>query len=74
VIQKEDNYIYLYDEMTMEIIGKSKFPFADTLKVFTFMDNFNTFCAFVEGKAFVFFNLELDGVINHRRIPLMKGN
>jgi hypothetical protein len=27
VIQKEDNFIYLYDEMTMDFVGKSKVPF-----------------------------------------------
>jgi hypothetical protein len=27
VLQKEDNFIYLYDEMTMDVVGKSKIPF-----------------------------------------------
>ncbi len=50
VIQKEDNYIYLYDEMTMEIVGRSKVPFSETFKTFMFTDNFNLFCTYIETK------------------------
>ena len=74
VIQKEDNFIYLYDEMTMEYIGKSKVPFNDTFRNFTFTDNFNIFCTYIEGKPtsplhsqIIVFNLNPEGVISHQR-------
>jgi len=78
VIQKEDNYIYLYDEMTMEIIGKTKVPFSESFKTFTFTDNFNMFCTYIEGKnnsqqqqsQVIVFTLEPDGVISHYRYML----
>ena len=50
VIQKIDNYIYLYDQMTLDYIGKTKVPLTQNFKTFTFTDNFNIFCAYVEGK------------------------
>lgn len=46
-IQRTDNYIYLYDEMTMETVGRTRVPFNEQFKTFTFTDNFNVFCAYV---------------------------
>lgn len=72
VIHKEDGFIYLYDEMTMEFVGKTKSAFAETFKVFTFTDNFNCFIAYLEGKhpqqsQILVFALEPDGTINYHR-------
>ena len=50
VLQRMDNYIYLYDEMTMENIGRTKVPILDNFKNIIFTDNFNIFCAYIEGK------------------------
>lgn len=79
VIQKEDNHIYLYDEMTMEIIGKTKVAFNETFKTFTFTDNFNMFCTYIECRInppqqpqIIVFTLEADGVISHYRHMLTR--
>jgi hypothetical protein len=78
-IQKTDNYIYLYDEMTLEIVGRTKVPFNEVFKAFTFTDNFNIFCAYVEAKAnpqqqpqIIVFGLTPEGVISHQRHTLLR--
>jgi hypothetical protein len=79
VLQKEDNYIYLYDELTMDIVGKSKVSFNENFKMLAFTDNFNGFCTYIEAKPqqnqqaqIITFNLEQDGSIVHHRNPLTK--
>jgi len=81
VIQKTDNHIYLYDEKTIEYIGKTKLPFHENFKVFTFTDNFNVFCAYSEGKAnpvqqaqIIVFTLNPDRVIIHSRQPVSRNS
>jgi len=79
VVQQMDNYIYLYDEMTMEYIGRSKVPFNEQIKSFTFTENFNIFCAYVEGKSnplqqtqIIVFSLTPEGIISHQRHMLVR--
>jgi hypothetical protein len=79
VLQKEDNFIYLYDEMTMDIVGKSKVPFNENFKMLAFTDNFNCFCTYLEARPtqnqtaqIIMFTLEQDGTIVHHRCPLTK--
>jgi hypothetical protein len=48
VLQKEDNFVYLYDEKVMAEVGVSNNPFGDTIKLIAFGRNFEVFYAYFD--------------------------
>jgi hypothetical protein len=55
LVHKEDNYIYLYDELSMSKLGKTKVQILAGMKLFAFSYNFNLFFGLKEGEFIMAF-------------------
>lgn len=75
VLQKIDGHVYLYDQMTMRQVGKTKLALAEDIKMIAFTENFNYFFSYIEIKPYassstghlLVFSLQEEDKINYKR-------
>lgn len=49
VVQRDNNFLYFYDDKTMTCIGVSKGPIHETIKFLVFSNNYGEFVAYFDG-------------------------
>lgn len=54
ILHKNDGYLHLYDQATMDIVGKTKVVVLDQIKMFAFTNDFNMFYGLRENRFLIF--------------------
>lgn len=54
ILHKNDGFLHLYDQATMEIVGKTKVVVLDQMRMFAFTNDFNSFYGLRENRFLIF--------------------